>query len=173
MLLPTIPGCALTLAARNVFGLGGDYSNGQTVSQPAWPDGMKDLANYKNRVAGLFVNAEDIFFFSGTALEFNAFLADYAKIRGIEKHRLTLHEGPGETGSLAGGNRRPCDWKLHGRPGPRRLGADLKRMSRAPDYDLEVHLWTGGKISRDQVVIPENVEAGNARAGANCVSNHL
>ena len=74
MLLPTITNCALTLAGRDVSNLGGEYANGQTLNQPAWPAGMKDLVNAKQRIGGMFVNVEDIFFYSGTAPELNAFL---------------------------------------------------------------------------------------------------
>jgi hypothetical protein len=114
MPLPTITNCAVALASRNVFGLGGEYANGQTLNQPAWPAGMKDLVNAKQRIGGMFVDAEDIFFYSGTAPELSAFLDGYAKIQNIERHRLILHRG---AGSLVSGNGRPCDWKLQGRPG--------------------------------------------------------
>ena len=103
MPLPTITNCVLTLAGRNVFGLGGEYTNGQTLSQPAWPVGMKDLVNAKQRIGGMFVNTEDIFFYSGTASELSAFLDGYAKIQNIERHRLILHRGAGHWSAGAGG----------------------------------------------------------------------
>lgn len=158
MLLPTITSCALTLAARNVFGLGGDYSNGQTLDQPGWPAGMNDLVNVKQRIGGMFVSGEDIFFYSGTAREFSAFLDGYSKIQNIERHRLTLHRGAGETGSLTSGSRRPCDWKLQGRPGASHSMFLMGMASHDSGYALEVHFWTEGRIALDEVVIPRSIE---------------
>jgi len=155
MPLPTITNCALTLAGRNVFGLGGEYPNGQTLHQPGWPAGMKDLVNAEQRIGGMFVNAEDIFFYSGTAPELSAFLDGYAKIQNIERHRLILHRG---AGSLVGGNGKPCDWTLQGRPGAPRPKSRMGMASRDPAYVLEVHFWTEGRIALDEVGIPQNVE---------------
>lgn len=158
MMLPTIPDGALTLEARNTFGLSGDYSNGKTVSQPVWPDGMKDLVNSINRIDGRFVGVEDLFFYAGTAGEFNAFLKDYRKIQGLERHRLILHRGTGEAGSLAGGCRRSCDWKLQGRPGASYFRPGLTGITGKTAYILKVHFWTDGKITPDQVTVPSGVE---------------
>ena len=160
MPLPTITNCALTLAGRNVFGLGGEYPNGQTLSQPAWPAGMKDLVNAEQRIGGMFVNAEDIFFYSGTAPELSAFLDGYAKIQNIERHRMILHRG---AGSLVSGNGKPCDWKLQGRPGAPRSKPLARMPARDPGYVLEVHFWTEGRITLDEVVIPKNIEVTKAK----------
>jgi hypothetical protein len=150
-MLPAIAGCAITLAVRNVFGLGGDYPNDRAVNEPSWPEGMKNLVNVTNRVGGLFVNDRDMFFFSGTVSNLASFLGDYSKIQAIEKHRLILHDGIGEAYSLGGGNRRPCDWSLDG------YGNGWKNGIMT-NYVLEVHFWTGGKIALDQLTIPQNVE---------------
>jgi hypothetical protein len=163
MPLPTITNCALTLAGRNVFGLGGEYANGQTLNQPSWPAGMKDLVNVKQRIGGMFVNVEDIFFYSGTAPELSAFLNGYSKIQGIERHRLILHRG---AGSLVSGSGRPCDWKLQGRPGAPRSKSLMGMASRDPGYVLEVHFWTNGRIALDEVVIPQNIEVVTAKLNA-------
>ena len=98
MPLPTITNCALTLAGRNVLGLGGEYANGQTHDQPGWPAGMKDLVNAKQRIGGMFVNTEDIFFYSGTASEFERFSG---WLRKNPEHRTTSVDfapGRGVTG---------------------------------------------------------------------------
>lgn len=164
MLLPTITRCALNLAARNVFGLGGDYADGQPVSQPAWPAGMQELANADSRIGGMFVSGEDVFFYSGTAAELSAFLEGYAKIQDLERHRLVLHRGDGVTDSMVGGNRRPCDWKLAGRPGAPKLKVLVGMASRDPGYVLEVHFWTESRIALEDVVIPGNVQVVTAKA---------
>lgn len=149
MMLPTISEGALTLAARGAFRLSGDYSNSQTVDQPGWPAGMKELVNSRSRIDGQFAGAEDIFFFAGTAHDFGDFLKDYVKVRDVEMHRLILHRGKGGTGLLAGSSRRSCDWKLLGRPGASR-------------YVMEVHFWTDGRIDLDRVAIPKGMEITNA-----------
>ena len=174
--LPPIAGCAITLAARNVFGLGGDYPNGRAVNDPSWPAGMKDLANSTNRIGGLFVNADDVFFFSGTVTNLNSFLADYATVQPVEKHRLILHEGAGEAYSLGGGNKRPCDWKLDGCPrawlGSRNDGIPI--TAKDTNYVLEVRFWTGGKIAVDKLAIPENVEvAGDCFKNFEAITNGM
>ena len=112
----------------------------------------------KNCIGGMFVSDGDHYFYAGTTREFSAFLADYAKIQGIEKHQLILHRGASEAGLLSGGKRWPCDWKLLGRPGA--------SLSWGPDCVLEIHFWTGGRIPLDDVVIPENVEVANAQEQA-------
>jgi hypothetical protein len=143
----------------NAFALGGDYPNGQPVNQPSWPAGMSHLVNTTNRIGGLFVNAEDLFFYSGTATNLSAFLARYAAVEPIEKHRLILHDGAGEAFSLGGGNRRPCDWSLDGCPGAwRDLHAGVPQWSRNTNYVLEVNFWMRGKIALAQIAFPKNLE---------------
>jgi hypothetical protein len=161
MLLPTLADGALMLMSRNPVCAGDDPSLRQPVHEAFWPEGLKELVNLKSRMGGMFVNDDDLFFYAGTAREFSAFLADFAKIRGIEKHRLILHRGASEAGLLAGGRRRPCDWKLLGRPGASPSGAGA-----GPDCVLEIHFWTGGRIPLDEVVIPENVEVVNTGINA-------
>ena len=161
MLLPKLADGALILMAQNPDGPGADPTARGPVNEPVWPVGLQELVNTKNRIGGVFVNDDDFFFFAGTAREFSAFLVDYAKIRGIEKHRLILHRGASEAGLLSGGKRRPCDWKLLGRP-----GASLSGAGAGPDYVLEIHFWTGGRIPLDEVVIPENIEVAKAQGQA-------
>ena len=161
MLLPTLADGALLLMARNPAGPGDDPATDRPVNESFWPDGLKELVNMKNCIGGMFVNGDDLFFYAGTTREFSVFLADYAKIQGIEKHRLILHRGASEAGLLSGGKRWPCDWKLLGRP-----GASLSGAGAGPDCVLEIHFWTGGRIPLDEVVIPENVEVVTAKINA-------
>ena len=157
MLLPTLADGALMLMSHNPACPGGDPATRRPATEAIWPDGLKELVNLKSRIGGMFVNNDDLFFYAGTAREFSAFLADYAKIRGIEKHQLILHRGASEAGLLAGVKRWPCDWKLLGRP-----CASLSRAEAGPGCVLEIHFWTGGRIPLDEVVVPENVEVANA-----------
>jgi len=159
-LMQTILACAIALSAARAQGMGGDYPNGKDVSNPFWPKGMSDLVNTTNRIGGLWVNAADTFFFAGTKTDFKAFLAKYAKLQGIEKHRLILHEGAGEAFDLGGGNRRPCDWRVDGAS---RAWLEVHKdgIIRTPNdtnYVLEAHFWTGGKIAFDPATIPSNIE---------------
>lgn len=160
---------AIAFGAWNIFGLGGGYPTDQPANQPSWPSGMYHLVNTSNRIGGLWVNAEDMFFFSGTASNFSTFLDDYSKIQAIEKHQLFLHAGFGEAFTLGGGNKRPCDWKLYGCPKGWRNLATLSRQGtnstevlqqagKDTNYVLEVHFWTGGRIALDQIKIPPSVE---------------
>jgi len=137
-----------------VFGLGSDYPNGQPVGgTSAWPKGVKELVDTTNRVHGFFVNAEDVFFFAGSATNFAEFLNGYSKTQGVEKHRLVLHEGVGEAKSPWSTNGQTCDWKLYACP-KSWLSQDAKDKS----FVLEVHFWTGGKIALDRIAIPKNIE---------------
>ena len=160
--------------ALKAFGLGADYQNGEPVGgTSAWPNGVKELVNTTNRVHGFFVNAEDIFFFSGNATNLNGFLGDYSKIQGVDKHQLILHEGAGEAKSPWDKSGRPCDWKLFTCPKAWLVGQTLApgtnsiaaKRAAANDTNLvlEVHFWTGGKIGLDQLVIPKNVEVVKAK----------
>lgn len=167
MLLPTIDNGALALMAGNPVARVGEPRDGQTVNDSMWPSGMKELANQKSRIGGVFVNKVDLFFYAGTPGEFSAFLKDYAEMQGIEKHRLILHRGAGEAGLLAWGKRCPCDWELRARP-----GTSPSEAGSGTGFTLDIHFWTGGRISLDEIVIPENVEIYHA-VSAQIESNKL
>lgn len=148
--------CAVMLAASNVFGLGSDFPNDETVGgTTAWPNGMKHLVNTSRRVHGYFADDEDVFFFSGNAADFSAFLLEYSKIDPVQKHVLVIHGGPGIArspwGNAAGV---PCAWELYGR-----AAMQIRKDINAPAlYVLEVHFWSGGKIDLKQVTVPKNIE---------------
>lgn len=129
---------------------------------------MDRLVNTTNRVHGFFVNAEDIFFFSGSAAELTSFLQGYSRLEGVESRRLILHDGIGAAKSPWGNAGRACDWKLYACPrGWHNIGAlskqgtnsvqALQKAAKEPGYVVEVHFWTGGRIALDQVEIPKNV----------------
>jgi hypothetical protein len=123
---------------------------------------MSELVEATNRVHGFFVNAQDIFFYSGTADDLTAFLKRYSQVQGIEAHRLVLHAGIGEAKSPWGKTTRACDWKLTGCP---RSWLDAGRGAGAKaaantNYVLEVHFWTGGKIDLNNAAISKVIEFG-------------
>ena len=162
-------GCALLLACTDAFALGSDYPKEQPVpGSTNWPKGLSALVNSTNRVWGFFVNAEDIFFFSGDRSELTAFLQKYSRLDGLESRRLILHEGIGEAKSPWEKTGRPCDWKLYVCPkGWHNLGVLLKqgtnsvevlqKAAKEPGYVAEVHFWTGGHIALNQLDIPKAV----------------
>jgi hypothetical protein len=164
-----VVGCALLIASKEAFALGGDYPSDRLITGSRnWPKGMDMLVNATNRVHGYFVNAEDIFFFSGSAAELTAFLHDYSRLEGVESRRLILHDGLGEAKSPWAKTGRPCDWKLYACPKSwPNLGVLLKqgtnsveavqKAAKEPGYLVEVHFWTGGRIALDQIDIPKNV----------------
>jgi hypothetical protein len=165
----TIVAMVIALGAWRAFGLGGDYPNNRPVGRgDKWPQGVVDLVNSTNRVAGFFWNAEDLFFFSGSALDLTAFLQQYSKIQGIESHRLLVHHGVGDAKAPWEKTSRPCDWKLFGCPkGWLNLSKmaqgtnsieELRETARDTNYVLEVHFWTGGRIPLDKVTVPQGVE---------------
>jgi hypothetical protein len=166
---------AVVGTGANAFALGSDYPAGRPVgSSSAWPKGMSELGNLTNRVHGFFVNAEDFFFYAGTADDLAAFLGAYSKIEGIEQHRLILHDGVGNAKSPWETARRPCDWELSGCPESWLAGhaamaqgtnavAARELAANATNYIMEVHFWTGGKIALDQVAIPKNIQVTNAK----------
>jgi hypothetical protein len=161
---------ALIITTRSAFGLGSDYPNERPVTASTnWPKGLDKLVNSTNRVHGFFVNQEDMFFFSGNASDLTAFLRDYAQLDGVVSRRLILHDGVGEAKSPWDKAGRPCDWKLYVCPkGWHNIGVlsrqgtnsveVLRKAAHEPGYVSEVHFWTGGRIAKDQVEIPKNVE---------------
>ncbi len=172
-------------AGGNVLGMGGDYLDNQRVSELSWPAGMADLVNSTNRIGGLWVNAEDIFFFSGMATNFSTFLSAYSAIESVDRHQLILHEGAGEAYMLGGKGRRPCDWELFGSPKSWLVGhaaiaqgtnviTARELAANNTNYVLEVHFWTGGKIALAQLAIPKNVEfAGDCFKNFEAITNGM
>lgn len=162
--------CVIVLGCWSTFGLGGSYPNvGPVHGGSPWPDGMTSLINVTNRVSGYFVNQEDLFFYTGTTADFTAFLRDYSKIQGVEKHLLILHDGVGEAKAPWDNGHQACDWKLYGCPKGwlnigvlSRAGTNsveaLREAAKDTNYVLEVHVWIGGHVALDKVTIPENVE---------------
>lgn len=114
-MLLAIFACGISLVSSNAFGMGSDYLTNK-LSNPYWPKGMAELVNVTNRVHGFWLNAEDVFFFSGSVTSFASFLEDYSRIQGIEKHQLILHDGVGEAKSPWAKTGQPCDWELYGCP---------------------------------------------------------
>ena len=168
-------GFALLVATREAFALGADHPNNRPVTGSTnWPKGLDLLINSTNRVHGYFVNAEDIFFFGGSASQLSAFLQKYSELDGVARRRLILHEGTGEAKSPWGKAGRPCDWKMYMCPmGWHKAGVllqqgtnsipEIQQAAKEPGYVVEIHFWTGGRIKLGQVAIPKNVVVEKAK----------
>jgi hypothetical protein len=134
-----------------------------------YPNGFEDLVNATNRIAGYDVNAEAIFFFSGTPHDFTKFLEAYSHIPVAGEHQLVLHDGVGEARSPWASTGPPCDWKLYCVPkgwleadrllrqGTNSVPA-VQAAARDTNYVMVVHFWTGGGLALSRVHIPDNVK---------------
>ena len=168
---------SLCLLVHDTAALGGDHPDCQVgVEAAGWPKGLKELVTRSECVHGFFVNAEDVFFYTGDTDAFRHFLAQYATIQQIPSHRLGLHSGRCQAKSpwtKAGG--KPCDWQLQIYPkGWRKAEAHLaegRAPQIGPDYVVEVHLWRDGNVRVNEVNVPprvevfEEVEEGSVPAG--------
>lgn len=150
-------GLALLALPAAVHGLGSAYSKDCPVGgSDFWPKGLSDLVNATNRVHGFFVNAEDVFFFSGSTEDFERFLQRYAEISGVVAHKIVVHSEKGIAKSPWNkGNGIPCDWKLIGYPESWKSwkGKDVTKKG----YVLEVHLYLGENAQLERVPVPETV----------------
>lgn len=158
-------GLVALVTSLNVAGMGADYPNDQPEpGLETWPVGLSRMINATNRVHGFFINAEDTFFFSGTATNFTSFLQDYAKLPGVADRRLIIHEGVDTAASPWEKTSRPCDWKLTACPvtwarlknGAARA-AESQPAENSRGYTVEVHLWSGGRIDWKQLTVPAGV----------------
>ncbi len=160
------------LGPDSASGLGHDFFTNKVASMPGYvvyPKGFEELVNATNRIAGYDVNAEMVFFFSGTAQDFRSFLDTYSMIPVADEHRLVLHDGLGEARSPWAKTGQPCDWKLYSAPkgwleahrllmqGTNSLAAVQAAAKDHANYVVVVHFWTGGRIPLNQIQIPSNV----------------
>ena len=144
---------ALLLTTSVALGLGADHVG--PVGCSAWPKGLSELANRKDRVHGYFVNFTDVFFYSGDTEALNDFLAAYGKLQGTTLE-VVIHPGPMKARSPWDQKDRDLsvDWQLTTSslgPSSRGNGIEAKSTTR-------VDVWVGGKVKLDQLKVPENVK---------------
>ena len=158
----------LLACTANVFGLGGDYPTNSPVKVWSAPAEVNELINTTNRVHGFFVNEEQSFFYSGDALAFTSFLKQYAKLKGIARHRLVIHPGKGVAKSPWNkGDGKSCDWMLDVRPASWRMPdehakAAFRYKGSLPKFEIEtylveLHVWTKGKFDIKDIKTPKGV----------------
>jgi hypothetical protein len=155
--------------AMAAFGHAVEYAKGQRVLQPAppWPSGVEDLVNRDGRVYGYMINGDDYFFFAGDTGDFNAFVAEYARVENIPL-LLVLHPGKGETGQYGisdSDQKYSFDWQVSVLRWARHSGladrhpelADIA-SGEEPRHVVILDLWLGGQVELDKVKVPLNIQ---------------
>jgi hypothetical protein len=132
-----------------IFAMGGDIPPGQINVQPDWPVELVNLLTHQKSVNGIWVNANDFYYFAGDAAAFNKALKQYAKIENTPL-RLVLHPGRGMTGSLGGEQTIPHEWQV----GVMKWHDD---PSEAPIL-VTMQFWLGGQVQLEDVKVPLNVK---------------
>jgi hypothetical protein len=136
------------------------------------PDGVNELISMPNWVGGFFVNQEDRFFYKGSTEDFEAFLKNYAAIRDIQRHRLTIHHHILQTQAYGEEPAEPADWMLeigllswrHVRKDPKLEFLTLfpPEDTDGPKYAVEVHLALDGSVDLNKLKVPPAIEIVNA-----------
>jgi hypothetical protein len=140
------------------------------VRQERWPDGLAELANSRARVKGYGHNFGcDAYYYAGDAKAFNAFLAEYAKLKGTPL-LLTLHPGLGVKGRAAQTDPDVrFDWLLY--VDALMLSEDAKKAPQ-PKCRPTLHLYLGDNIGLDELLVPLEVEVKADNALDDFVSEH-
>jgi hypothetical protein len=148
----------LVLATPEALGLGADHSPGPLGPNPAWPRGFLELVNRAERAHGFFVNATDVFYYSGDTQALNQFLEAYARLPGASL-KVIIH--PGAKNASSPWDKRdnrernlPIQWSLRSV-----IGGDNEADVKAGRLSTYVDLWLGSRIRLEDVRIPANVEA--------------
>ena len=146
------------LAPQAALALGGVYPNKEKITSSGWPKGMSELVNLSERVHGYFVNAEEVFFYSGNQKLFDELLLKYSKIDGVAEHKIVIHEGRGRAESpLRKLEGLPCDWMIYGCPASWAWLASKAKGDIPEGYILEIHIWNEGAIKIDRDRLPKKI----------------
>jgi hypothetical protein len=148
------------------FAMGGSHPPGPVPAQNGWPEGLVDLLNRDERVNGIWVNANDFFYFAGDTEAFNECLEQYAALKNTPL-RLILHPGVGMTGGLGDEPDIPFEWEVkalrwHDEPIERSIVPTLVIME----------LWLGGLVQLDKIKVPLNVEVISGGEIENFIAEH-
>jgi hypothetical protein len=140
------------------------------VRQERWPDGLAELANIRTRVKGYGHNFGcDAYYYAGDAKAFNAFLGEYAKLKGTPL-LLTLHPGLGVKGRAAQTDPDVrFDWLLY--VDALMLSEDARKAP-PPKCRPTLHLYLGDNIGLDELLVPLEVEVKADNALDDFVSEH-
>jgi hypothetical protein len=140
------------------------------VRQERWPDGLAELASSRTRVKGYGHNFGcDAYYYAGDAKAFNAFLGEYAKLKGTPL-LLTIHPGLGVKGRAAQTDPDVrFDWLLY--VDALMLSEDA-RKDPPPKCRPTLHLYLGDNIGLDELLVPLEVEVKADNALDDFVSEH-
>ena len=146
------------LVPQAALALGADHHNKKEVTSDAWPKGMSALVNLPERIHGYFVNAADVFFFTGNQKLFNEVLLKYSEIDGVVEHKIVIHEGRGRAKSPWQKNEGlPCDWMIYGCPASWASLASKAKGDTPEGYMLESHIGKEGAIKIDRDRLPKKI----------------
>jgi len=154
----------VVLAYRTpVFAMGGDHPPGPVHAQDGWPEGLVELLNREERVNGVWVNANDFFYFASDTEAFNECLEQYAGLKNTPL-RLVLHPGVGMTGSLGDEGNIPFEWEV-------RVMRWHEDASEVPTL-VTMELWLGGLVQLDKIKVPLNVKVKSGGEIAKFIAEH-
>jgi hypothetical protein len=124
--------------------------------QDRWPAGLAELASSRNRVKSYGLNfGADAYYYAGDAKAFNAFVGEYAKLKGVAL-LLVIHPGLGTKGRAAQTDPDTrFDWLLFidgldTRPEAKKTGPG--------QFPATMHLYLGDNIGLDDLQVPLEVE---------------
>lgn len=131
----------------------GEDRPAQPVGQhPDWPEGLGDLLTRGGRVYGSnfgwLGGQQDCFYFSGDTDDFNWFLGQWAKLKGVSLG-LDLHPGREQATSII--SKQPVgwfDWKVTIMSHYGQSGRNL---------DIRLDLWLSGQVDLARLKIPSGV----------------
>jgi len=139
----------LCAAAVGVWGLGADHGSGPIgPNDGGWPEEFREIFNRKDRVHGYFVNSGDVFYYAGDTKACNEFLEQCSKL-GDADHELILHPGRAKV-------RSPWDKEDRDIEAEWRLYADRRPRTPGKKYLVQVDLWLGGKVSLEDLKVPDD-----------------
>ena len=131
------------------FAMGGDIPPGQVNVQPDWPRELVELLTRQDSVNGIWVNANDFYYYAGDTDTFNEVLKKYAELRNTPL-RLILHPGKGMTGSLGDEPDIPFEWQI----GVMKWHDDPSEVPLL----VTLELWLGGQVQLENVKAPLNIQ---------------
>ena len=155
----------------SVYGLRLTFPNDKpVVRQDRWPDGLAELASSRTRVRGYGHNFGcDAYYYAGDAKAFNAFLAEYAKLKGTPL-QLVIHPGLGVKGRAAQTDPDVrFDWLLY--VDAHMLSEDAKKGP-PPKCRPTLHLYLGDNIGLDEILVPLEVEVKSGGELEDFISEH-
>lgn len=143
--------------------MGGNHPPGAISEiRTDWPYGLVETIKFDARVQGVWVNANDYFYYAGDAKALNRFIAHYAKVDDTPL-KVVLHAGEApKIGPIGEEPRTRFDWKLNvirrgwGEP------VDPRRPDNIPGYVVTLHVWLSDHITLDQLQIPKHVDVVSA-----------